>query len=92
MITCIVFVFSGEIRTKISFDREEQKVYEIPVVAVDGGGKLGFTSVRAWVSDVNDNAPTFLLPEYKACIHSNLTVNSGFLKVGHHLQYFHPTV
>ncbi|BES90547.1 Laminin G domain [Nesidiocoris tenuis] len=72
---------TGEIRTKISFDREEQKVYEIPVVAVDGGGKLGFTSVRAWVSDVNDNAPTFLLPEYKACIHSNLTVNSGFLKM-----------
>lgn len=65
----------------MSLDREKQKVYEIPVVAFDGGGKLGFSTVRAWVSDVNDNAPAFILPEYKACIHNNLTVNSGFLKV-----------
>lgn len=73
--------FTGEIFTKLSLDREVQKLYEIPVAAVDSGGKLGFSSVRVWVSDMNDFIPKFILPEYKACIHSNLTVNSGFLKV-----------
>lgn len=72
---------SGEIYTKQILDREVKKLYEIPVVAIDAGGKLGFTSVRVWVTDINDSVPKFLLPEYKASIPSNLSVNSGFLKV-----------
>jgi hypothetical protein len=35
------------------------------------------------VTDENDNAPKFLIREYKATIPSNLTTHSGFLKVGH---------
>jgi hypothetical protein len=62
-------------------DREKQIMYEIPIIAKDAGGRAGFTSLRIWVTDTNDNAPKFVLPEYKTCIQSNLTINSGFLKV-----------
>ena len=75
---------TGQIVTKKILDREEQKLYEIPVMATDGGGKSGFVIVRVKVMDENDNAPVFLLKEYKACIHSNLTINSGFLRVKAH--------
>jgi protocadherin Fat 1/2/3 len=72
---------SGEIVTKKIFDREEKKLYEIPVMASDGGGKSGFVIVRVKIIDENDNAPVFLLREYKVCIHGNLSVNSIFLKM-----------
>ncbi|KAL1114860.1 hypothetical protein AAG570_007684, partial [Ranatra chinensis] len=72
---------TGEIYTTVTLNREEQRLYEIPVVARDSGGRVGFITVKVWVADTNDNAPKFVLPEYKACIHSNLTMNSGFLKV-----------
>lgn len=71
----------GEIVTKIRLDREERKVYEIPVIATDGGGRSGFTTVKVKVGDLNDNAPEFYLREYKAAINGNLTMNTTFLKV-----------
>lgn len=72
---------SGEIITKRCLDREEQKLYEIPVMATDEGGKSGFVNVRVKVIDENDNSPAFLLKEYKASIFGNLSLNSVFLKV-----------
>lgn len=71
----------GELVTKIRLDREERKVYEIPVIATDGGGRSGFTTVKVKVGDMNDNAPEFYLREYKAAINGNLTANTTFLKV-----------
>lgn len=71
----------GEIETKVRLDREERKIYEVPVIATDGGGRSGFTTVRIKVGDINDNSPVFYLNEYKASIYSNLTVNTTFLKV-----------
>ena len=76
-----VLCVSGEITTKKKLDRETQKLYEIPVMATDGGGRSGFIIVRVKVSDENDNPPRFLLREYKATIQSNFTTHSGFLKV-----------
>lgn len=72
---------TGEIITRKKLDREEKKVYEITVMATDGGGKSGFVTVRVKVEDENDNPPVFLLREYKATIPGNLTINSIFLKV-----------
>ncbi|XP_076387964.1 FAT atypical cadherin kugelei isoform X3 [Megachile rotundata] len=72
---------TGEIVTRKKLDREEQKLYEIPVMATDGGGRSGFVMVRVKVGDENDNSPVFLLREYKASIYGNLTVNTPFLKV-----------
>ena len=72
---------SGEITTKKKLDREYQKLYEIPVMATDGGGKSGFVMVRVKVGDENDNPPVFLLGEYKATIPGNLSLNTVFLNV-----------
>lgn len=72
---------SGKIFTTARLDREKQKTYEIPVMATDGGGRSGFLTVKIKVDDENDNAPKFLLKEYKASIHSNHSVSSPFLKV-----------
>lgn len=67
--------------TKQMLDREEAKSYEMIVLATDPGGRSGIANVRVIVMDVNDNAPQFLLNEYKACIPSSLVTNSFFLKV-----------
>lgn len=56
-------------------------MYEISVMATDGGGRSGFVSVRVKVGDENDNPPIFLLKEYKVSIHGNLTLKTPFLKV-----------
>ncbi|XP_014488108.1 PREDICTED: fat-like cadherin-related tumor suppressor homolog [Dinoponera quadriceps] len=72
---------TGEIVTRKRLDREQQKRHEIPVMATDGGGRSGFVMVRVKVGDENDNAPVFLLREYKATIQSNLSANTPFLRV-----------
>lgn len=71
----------GDIVTKVRLDREERKAYEIPVIATDGGGRSGFAVVKVKVGDLNDNAPVFMLTEYKVAIYGNSTVNGTFLKV-----------
>nr|CAD7568523.1 unnamed protein product [Timema californicum] len=72
---------TGEIFTMKKINRENDKFYEIPVASLDGGGRRGFTMVRVKVLDENDNAPRFLLREYKATIPSNLATNFTFIKV-----------
>ncbi|KAG5872822.1 hypothetical protein JTB14_018053 [Gonioctena quinquepunctata] len=72
---------SGKITTKVELDREYKKIYEILVSATDGGGLSDFITVRVKVSDENDNAPKFLLKEYKISIHSNFTQGISFTRV-----------
>lgn len=72
---------TGEITTKIVLDREKRKSYEILVMATDGGGRLGFTTIRIAVGDENEFSPEFLNSEYHAVIHGNLTKNIVFLRV-----------
>lgn len=84
---------TGKIVTKGSLDREKQKLFEIPVMATDGGGRSGFVTVRVKVGDQNDNAPIFLLKEYKANIYYNHSTTTPFMKVRFlltllHLVYF----
>ncbi|KAL3276606.1 hypothetical protein HHI36_011978 [Cryptolaemus montrouzieri] len=72
---------NGRITTRKRLDREEQKIYEIPIMATDGGGKSGFFTVRVKVTDENDNAPKFLLKEYKASIYYNQSASLPFITV-----------
>lgn len=72
---------SGKITTVVRLDRETQKIYELPIIAMDIGGRSGFMTVRVKVLDENDNTPQFLLKEYKASIHSNYSVGLPFLKI-----------
>lgn len=71
----------GEIVTKIRLDREAQRTYELPIIATDGGGRSGFTTVKIKVGDINDNTPEFYLREYKTVIYGNLSLNTTFLQV-----------
>lgn len=72
---------NGRITTRKRLDREEQKVYELPIMATDGGGKSGFFTVRVRVTDENDNAPKFVLKEYKASIYFNHSLTVPIIRV-----------
>uniref|UniRef100_A0A182MY58 Uncharacterized protein n=1 Tax=Anopheles dirus TaxID=7168 RepID=A0A182MY58_9DIPT len=71
----------GEIVTKKKLDREERMHYDVPVMAVDAGGRAGFSTVRIKIGDENDNQPVFQYREYKTLIQGNLTVNTTFYRV-----------
>lgn len=71
----------GIIEAKTTLDREERKLYEIPIIATDYGGKSGFTTVKVKIGDENDNPPLFLFNQYKAVINANHAINVTFLKV-----------
>uniref|UniRef100_A0A8C1M8K7 FAT atypical cadherin 2 n=1 Tax=Cyprinus carpio TaxID=7962 RepID=A0A8C1M8K7_CYPCA len=67
----------GQIVTSQSLDRENpsQRVIAIKVMAKDGGGRVGFCTVKIILTDENDNAPQFKASEYQVSIQS--TVNKG---------------
>lgn len=69
--------FTGEIHTKIEFDREEKQYYALVIRAIDGApsdrpGSDGHspnsvtTKIRIGIGDKNDNSPYFDLPLYEA--------------------------
>ncbi|XP_014210543.1 fat-like cadherin-related tumor suppressor homolog [Copidosoma floridanum] len=72
---------SGQVVTRRPLDRERQRLYELPIMASDAGGKSGFQMLRVRVADENDNVPQFLLSEYKACIHANLSVDAVIMRL-----------
>ena len=72
---------TGEIWSKIMFDREHQETYEIPVSATDIGGRNGFCTFKVIIDDVNDNPPQFNLDEYKANIKNSLSIGSTVVQV-----------
>ena len=72
---------TGQIWALKSFDREEKSEYEIPIRALDIGGRNGFTVLKVRITDVNDNRPGFALSEYRSNIHANLTVGSPVIQV-----------
>ncbi|KAG1926068.1 protocadherin Fat [Pimephales promelas] len=67
----------GQIVTSQSLDRENpsQRVIAIKVMAKDGGGRVGFCTVKIILTDENDNVPQFKASEYQVSIQS--TVNKG---------------
>lgn len=71
---------SGEVRTRKLLDREKKQLYNIAIIAEDGGGRIGHSVVRVTVTDVNDNVPQFMLPEYRANV-KNHTIGQTILKV-----------
>lgn len=50
-------------------------------MAVDGGGRTGFTTLEVGVADVNDNKPVFGQPNYKVLLPANVTQSEVVLKV-----------
>ncbi|XP_062416661.1 protocadherin alpha-4-like isoform X14 [Pungitius pungitius] len=59
--------------TKSHLDREQQSIYDITIIAKDAG-EPALTSektIRVFVSDVNDNSPTFSVSPYTLYIREN---------------------
>ena len=53
---------TGELRTRVSLDREEKDQYELVIVATDHGTPVAFETLRFLsiiVQDINDNTPVF---------------------------------
>ena len=65
---------SGEIRTNVKLDREDQDEYELHVEAYDGGQRSlsGSAVIKVIVTDINDNPPKFT-----RIISINITENSS---------------
>ena len=72
---------TGDLYAKDILDREEKSFYEVIVKATDGGGKIGYTVVKIKIGDLNDNAPSFLLKDYKIIVKEDTPINSVIGKV-----------
>ncbi|XP_065362033.1 fat-like cadherin-related tumor suppressor homolog [Calliphora vicina] len=72
---------TGALYAKDSLDREQKSTYDVIVKASDSGDKFGFTLVKVKVGDLNDNAPFFLLKDYKIIVKNDINVNSVISKI-----------
>ncbi|XP_015197069.2 protocadherin Fat 3 isoform X3 [Lepisosteus oculatus] len=70
---------NGQITTMEKLDRESpaNKNIILTVMALDGGGKASFCTVRVILVDENDNAPRFRAVEYRASVKAD--AGKGFL-------------
>ncbi|XP_056910340.1 protocadherin Fat 3 isoform X4 [Takifugu flavidus] len=68
----------GVISTLEKLDRENPlyKDMVLTVMALDGGGRASFCSVRVILADENDNAPRFRAVEYRMSIKANVAKGS----------------
>ncbi|XP_042167184.1 protocadherin Fat 3-like [Oncorhynchus tshawytscha] len=68
----------GLITTAQKLDRENpsNKDMVLTVMALDGGGRAAFCTVRVVLTDENDNAPRFRAVEYRMSIKSNVAKGS----------------
>ena len=70
-----VDINQGTVSTTGHLDHETESFYSIGVVVRDGGNKQAYCLLNITVLDVNDNAPSFLIPNNTIKI--KLTENSG---------------
>ena len=88
-------IFSLEVEEKVdgstdvrivlheSLDRERQHLYEVRVIALDGGDppKSGYMDIKIHVQDVNDNGPIFLNSTYEVTVFENLPIMTTILQL-----------
>ena len=83
---------TGEVRTKVSFDREEKSVYAVIIEAQDGDQSFhlqnGLPNItpqkfRINIADKNDNPPYFEQAEYHADTPEDADVDSKVMEVSH---------
>ncbi|XP_063848744.1 fat-like cadherin-related tumor suppressor homolog isoform X3 [Scylla paramamosain] len=72
---------TGEVWTSEEFDREEVSELSFTVMAMDIGGRTGFTTLHIAVEDENDNKPVFVQSVYKAVVRANTTQGATVLRV-----------
>ena len=88
-------IFSLEVEEKVDgstdvrivlhepLDRERQHLYEVRVIALDGGDppKSGYMDIKIHVQDVNDNGPVFLNDTYEVTVFENVPIRTTILQL-----------
>lgn len=76
--TLFIIGADGMITTTKKLDRENPMNRDIGliVLALDGGGRASFCSVRVMLTDENDNAPLFRAAEYRVSIKANIAIGT----------------
>uniref|UniRef100_S4RWC7 Cadherin domain-containing protein n=1 Tax=Petromyzon marinus TaxID=7757 RepID=S4RWC7_PETMA len=74
---------NGQIFTSEPLDREDplERVFDINIMAKDGGGRVGFTTVKVIATDENDNKPTFVTNEYFGNVLARAEKGTAILQV-----------
>ncbi|TRY88066.1 hypothetical protein DNTS_000045, partial [Danionella cerebrum] len=67
---------TGELKTLLPLDREEEELHKMKVRAVDGGGRFCEAEIEIFVEDVNDNAPQFSSDPYTFTVFENTEINT----------------
>ncbi|PVD37770.1 hypothetical protein C0Q70_00371 [Pomacea canaliculata] len=62
-------------------DYEKRQAYSLTVEATDGGGRRDTATLNVVLTDVNDNSPIFVKPEYSAFLTENKTSFDALLEV-----------
>jgi hypothetical protein len=78
---CVVRCNSGAVTTKAGLDRETKDVHDIRISATDGGGRIGYTTVRVRVADRGDQEPAFTANDYKANVYTTAHIGTTVLQV-----------
>lgn len=75
--------FSLELVVEAVLNREAQDLYQIRIVAKDGGApqKVGILNVDILVTDMNDNKPVFDQPTYNVSVEEGTPKGATVLKV-----------
>uniref|UniRef100_A0A8C8RI10 Cadherin domain-containing protein n=1 Tax=Pelusios castaneus TaxID=367368 RepID=A0A8C8RI10_9SAUR len=73
----------AELVLERSLDRETQAVHKLTLTAADGGAPIRSATahIRVVVLDVNDNAPVFTQPVYKASVLENVPKGSLIITI-----------
>ncbi|XP_067948846.1 protocadherin Fat 4-like [Watersipora subatra] len=68
--------FTGEMRSRTTFDREARSNYQLAIIAIDNGitRLRAETTVSIIIGDVNDNSPTFSKSVYDVVIAEDVQV------------------
>jgi len=74
---------NGTIFTARPIDRESQDVYNITIIASDGGSpsRNGITVVMITILDLNDNPPLFTKSQYSSGVAENETIGISFTTI-----------
>ncbi|CAL4213979.1 unnamed protein product, partial [Meganyctiphanes norvegica] len=62
-------------------DREKKAEFVFTIMAIDIGGRSGFTRLHVVIGDMNDSQPKFLQSVYKAVIKDDVTTGTIVAKI-----------
>ncbi|XP_066515899.1 protocadherin Fat 1a isoform X2 [Hoplias malabaricus] len=72
---------TGELKTLLPLDREEEELYRMKVRAVDDGGRYCESDVEIIVDDANDNEPQFPSDPFAVTVFENTEIHTPIARL-----------